>query len=122
MFDSPVSYLRTSLEESFFDSCLCCGVNRFGRVSFVQVRNLLNYMLNETETCPVMEALLQLNKIYRLLDKRQYGGLVSLMKVVHVIPAVKQRNLPFVWANVTLTKNPFFPFGDRIIFCIVLVL
>lgn len=43
--------------------------------------NLLDYMVNETETCPVTEALLQLNRIYRLLDKRQYHGLVSRMKV-----------------------------------------
>lgn len=58
-----------------------CGVNRFGRVSFLQVLNLLDYMSNETETCPVMEALLQLNKIYRLLDARQEHSLVARMKV-----------------------------------------
>lgn len=56
-------------------------MNRFGRVSFLHVLNLLGYMFNETETCPVTEALLQLNKIYRLLDKRQYHTLVSRMKV-----------------------------------------
>lgn len=65
----------------FSDSCLRCGINRFGRVSFLHVLNLLGYMFNETETCPVTEALLQLNKIYRLLDKRQYHSLVSRMKV-----------------------------------------
>ena len=38
-------------------------------------------MSKETETTPVMEALLQLNSIYRLLDKRQEYGLAARMKV-----------------------------------------
>lgn len=63
---------------------LSCVVNRLGRVSFRQVLSLLNYMSNETETAPVTEALLQLNTIYRLLDKRQESGLVSRMKVLHI--------------------------------------
>uniref|UniRef100_A0A672ZX82 Aminopeptidase n=1 Tax=Sphaeramia orbicularis TaxID=375764 RepID=A0A672ZX82_9TELE len=46
-----------------------------------QVLSLLNYMTNETETPPVTEALLQLNNIYRLLDKRQETDFVSRMKV-----------------------------------------
>lgn len=40
-------------------------------------------MVNETETSPVTEALLQLNKIYRLLVKRQEYRLVARMKVQH---------------------------------------
>lgn len=60
---------------------LFCGVNRLGHVSFHRVLNLLNYMSNETETSPVTEALLQLNNIFRLLDKRQDHILVARMKV-----------------------------------------
>lgn len=56
------------------------ALSRLGRVSFRQVLKLLNYMSNETETSPVTEALLQLNRIYRLLDKRQEQGLVARMK------------------------------------------
>ncbi|XP_035021402.1 leucyl-cystinyl aminopeptidase [Hippoglossus stenolepis] len=56
------------------------ALSRLGRVSFNQVLTLLNYMSNETETTPVMEALLQLNSIYRLLDKRQEHGLAARMK------------------------------------------
>lgn len=56
--------------------------------------NLLGYVFNETETCPVTEALLQLNTIYRLLDKRQYNGLVSRMKVARSSPAAEQPELP----------------------------
>lgn len=66
------------LKKSFL---LSCGVNRLGRVSFQHVLNLLNYMPNETETSPVTEALLQLNNIYQLLDKRQEQYLVARMKV-----------------------------------------
>ncbi|XP_028269982.1 leucyl-cystinyl aminopeptidase [Parambassis ranga] len=65
---------RASLIHNIF------ALSRLGRVSFHQVLNLLNYMLNETETAPVTEALLQLNRIYRLLDKRQELGLVARMK------------------------------------------
>uniref|UniRef100_H3DD78 Leucyl/cystinyl aminopeptidase n=1 Tax=Tetraodon nigroviridis TaxID=99883 RepID=H3DD78_TETNG len=65
---------RASLVHNVF------ALSRFGRVSFLHVLNLLGYVFNETETCPVTEALLQLNTIYRLLDKRQYNGLVSRMK------------------------------------------
>ncbi|TMS04005.1 Leucyl-cystinyl aminopeptidase [Larimichthys crocea] len=64
------------LKKSFFSP----GVNRLGRVSFQHVLNLLNYMPNETETSPVTEALLQLNNIYQLLDKRQEQYLVARMK------------------------------------------
>uniref|UniRef100_A0A665WV37 Aminopeptidase n=1 Tax=Echeneis naucrates TaxID=173247 RepID=A0A665WV37_ECHNA len=56
---------RASLIHNIF------ALSRLGRVAFHQVINLLNYMSNETETSPVTEALLQLNRIYRLLDKRQ---------------------------------------------------
>ncbi|XP_041855483.1 leucyl-cystinyl aminopeptidase [Melanotaenia boesemani] len=65
---------RASLIHNIF------ALSRLGRVSFRQVLNLLNYMCNETETSPVTEALLQLNNIYRLLDKRQESGLVARMK------------------------------------------
>ncbi|XP_011614185.2 leucyl-cystinyl aminopeptidase [Takifugu rubripes] len=56
------------------------ALSKFGRVSFLHVLNLLDYLVNETETSPVKEALLQLNTIYRLLDKRQEHGLVARMK------------------------------------------
>ncbi|XP_037536032.1 leucyl-cystinyl aminopeptidase [Nematolebias whitei] len=56
------------------------ALSRLGRVSFHQAINLLNYMSSETETSPVTEALLQLNHIYRLLDKRQEFDLVARMK------------------------------------------
>ncbi|XP_072244139.1 leucyl-cystinyl aminopeptidase [Leuresthes tenuis] len=65
---------RASLIHNMF------ALSRLGRVSFRQVLNLLNYMSNETETSPVTEALLQLNSIYRLLDKRQEYNLVARMK------------------------------------------
>ncbi|XP_070689317.1 leucyl-cystinyl aminopeptidase isoform X2 [Pempheris klunzingeri] len=56
------------------------ALSRLGRVSFHQILNLLNYIFNETETSPVTEALLQLNNINQLLDKRQEHGLVARMK------------------------------------------
>lgn len=56
------------------------ALSRLGRVPFEQILHLLNSMANETETSPVIETLLQLNSIYRLLDKRQEFGLVSRMK------------------------------------------
>ncbi|XP_062238076.1 leucyl-cystinyl aminopeptidase [Platichthys flesus] len=65
---------RASLIHNIF------ALSRLGRVSFYQVLTLLKYMPNETETTPVMEALLQLNNIYRLLDKRQENGLAARMK------------------------------------------
>ncbi|XP_047448028.1 leucyl-cystinyl aminopeptidase [Mugil cephalus] len=65
---------RASLIHNIF------ALSRLGRVSFHLVLNLLNYMSNETETAPVTEALLQLNTIYRLLDKRQESALVARMK------------------------------------------
>ncbi|XP_040897337.1 leucyl-cystinyl aminopeptidase [Toxotes jaculatrix] len=65
---------RASLIHNIF------ALSRLGRVSFRQVLKLLNYMSNETETPPVTEALLQLNTIYRLLDKRQEHVLVARMK------------------------------------------
>ncbi|XP_029295882.1 LOW QUALITY PROTEIN: leucyl-cystinyl aminopeptidase [Cottoperca gobio] len=65
---------RASLIHNIF------ALSRLGRVSFHQVLNLLKYMTNETETTPVTEALLQLNVIYRLLDKRQEHSLAARMK------------------------------------------
>ncbi|XP_058492530.1 leucyl-cystinyl aminopeptidase [Solea solea] len=65
---------RASLIHNIF------ALSRLGRVSFHQVLNHLYYMTNETETSPVTEALLQLQNIYRLLDKRQEVGLVARMK------------------------------------------
>ncbi|XP_076586255.1 leucyl-cystinyl aminopeptidase [Chaetodon auriga] len=65
---------RASLIHNIF------ALSRLGRVSFLHVLNLLNYLSNETETSPVTEALLQLNNIYRLLDKRQEHSLVARMK------------------------------------------
>lgn len=58
------------------------GIRRLGRVSFKQVLKTLDYLVNETETSPVTEALLQLRNIYHLLDKRQEQQLVSRMKVL----------------------------------------
>lgn len=65
---------RASLIHNIF------ALSRLGRVTFRQVLNLLNYISNETETSPVTEALLQLNVIYQLLDKRQEHSLVARMK------------------------------------------
>lgn len=59
-------------------------VNRLERVSFLEVLNLLNYMSNESESTPVIEALLQLKNIYRLLEKRQELDLVARMKVLYI--------------------------------------
>ncbi|XP_054905043.1 leucyl-cystinyl aminopeptidase isoform X2 [Poeciliopsis prolifica] len=56
------------------------ALSRLGRVTFEQVCQLLSFMPAETETAPVTEALLQLNSIYRLLDKRQESDLVTRMK------------------------------------------
>uniref|UniRef100_A0A8C6PQ28 Aminopeptidase n=1 Tax=Nothobranchius furzeri TaxID=105023 RepID=A0A8C6PQ28_NOTFU len=65
---------RASLIHNMF------ALSRLGRVSFRQVLNLLNYVSNETETSPVKEALLQLNSIHGLLDKRQEFDLAARMK------------------------------------------
>ncbi|XP_038145962.1 leucyl-cystinyl aminopeptidase [Cyprinodon tularosa] len=65
---------RASLIHNIF------ALSRLGRVPFEQVLSLLNAMSNETGTAPVKEALLQLNRINRLLDKRQESGLVARMK------------------------------------------
>uniref|UniRef100_A0A1A7WCQ1 Leucyl/cystinyl aminopeptidase n=1 Tax=Iconisemion striatum TaxID=60296 RepID=A0A1A7WCQ1_9TELE len=65
---------RASLIHNMF------ALSRLGRVSFRQVLNLLNYMSNETETSPVTEALLQLNSIFRLLEKRQEFDLAARMR------------------------------------------
>ncbi|XP_070761099.1 leucyl-cystinyl aminopeptidase [Enoplosus armatus] len=65
---------RASLIHNIF------ALSRLGRVSFFQVLKLFKYISNETETSPVTEALLQLNNIYQLLDKRQEQGLVARMK------------------------------------------
>lgn len=66
---------RTSLIHNIF------ALSRLGRVSFQQVYQLLNYLTKETETTPVTEALLQLNSIYRLLDKRHEHELGARLKV-----------------------------------------
>lgn len=55
--------------------------SRLGRVSFMQVLNLMDYIRNETETAPLIEALFQLDQIYRLLDKRSELNLASRMTV-----------------------------------------
>ncbi|XP_069565514.1 leucyl-cystinyl aminopeptidase isoform X1 [Brachyistius frenatus] len=65
---------RASLIHNIF------ALSRLGRVSFDQVLNVLKCMSKETETSPVTEALLQLNRIYGLLDKRQETNIVSRMK------------------------------------------
>ncbi|XP_020561634.1 leucyl-cystinyl aminopeptidase [Oryzias latipes] len=65
---------RASLIHNIF------ALSRQGRVSFRRVLSLLNYTYKETETAPVTEALLQLNNIYRLLEKRQEFDLMSCMK------------------------------------------
>uniref|UniRef100_A0A7N8WQT2 Leucyl/cystinyl aminopeptidase n=1 Tax=Mastacembelus armatus TaxID=205130 RepID=A0A7N8WQT2_9TELE len=65
---------RASLIHNIF------ALSRLGRVSFHQVLNVLKYMSKETETSPVTEALLQLNIIYRLLDKRLEHDLAARMK------------------------------------------
>lgn len=65
---------RASLIHNIF------ALSRLGRVSFSHVLNLMSYISNETETSPVTEALLQLNNVYLLLDKRQEYRLVARMK------------------------------------------
>lgn len=65
---------RTSLIHNIF------ALSRLGRVSFQQVYQLLKFLSNETETTPVTEALLQLNTIYRLLDKRHENELGARLK------------------------------------------
>uniref|UniRef100_A0A669D9M4 Leucyl/cystinyl aminopeptidase n=2 Tax=Oreochromis niloticus TaxID=8128 RepID=A0A669D9M4_ORENI len=62
---------RASLIHNIF------ALSRLGRVTFRQVLNLQKYFSLETETSPVMEALLQLNNIYRQLEKRQESNLAS---------------------------------------------
>lgn len=66
---------RTSLIHNIF------ALSRLGRVSFQQIKQLLKYLSNETETTPVKEALLQLNTIYGLLDKRHEHELVARLKM-----------------------------------------
>lgn len=66
---------RTSLIHNIF------ALSRRGRVSFQQINQLLKYLSKETETTPITEALLQLNTIYRLLDKRHEQELGARMKV-----------------------------------------
>ncbi|XP_041083380.1 leucyl-cystinyl aminopeptidase isoform X2 [Polyodon spathula] len=56
------------------------GLARLGKVSIQQVLNLTSYLVNETSTPPVTEALLQLNHIYRLLEKRGLLQLTARMK------------------------------------------
>ncbi|KAK6494852.1 leucyl-cystinyl aminopeptidase isoform X1 [Huso huso] len=72
---SALSYQdRASLISDIF------GLARLGKVSIQQVLNLTCYLVNETSTPPVTEALLQLNHIYRLLDKRGLLQLTARMK------------------------------------------
>ncbi|XP_035234525.1 leucyl-cystinyl aminopeptidase [Anguilla anguilla] len=66
---------RASLINNIF------ALSRLGKVSFRQVINLLGYIRKETETAPVMEALLQLDHIYRLLEKKQDLPLIARMQV-----------------------------------------
>uniref|UniRef100_A0A3Q4GET6 Leucyl/cystinyl aminopeptidase n=1 Tax=Neolamprologus brichardi TaxID=32507 RepID=A0A3Q4GET6_NEOBR len=75
---------RASLIHNIF------ALSRLGRVPFRQVLNLLKYVSADTETSPVTEALLQLNNIYRQLEKRQESNLASRMKNFIMI---KFRNL-----------------------------
>lgn len=65
---------RTSLIHNIF------ALSRLGRVSFEEVLQLLKYMSNETESTPVTEALLQLNTIHRLLDKRHEHEIGARLK------------------------------------------
>ncbi|MGH0162220.1 UNVERIFIED_CONTAM: hypothetical protein FKN15_042193 [Acipenser sinensis] len=72
---SALSYQdRASLISDIF------GLARLGKVSIQQVLNLTRYLVNETSTPPVTEALLQLKHIYRLLDKRGLLQLTARMK------------------------------------------
>ncbi|XP_062307429.1 leucyl-cystinyl aminopeptidase [Osmerus eperlanus] len=65
---------RASLIHNIF------ALSRLGRVTFRQVLSLMSYVINETETAPVLEGLSQLSTVYHLLDKRQEQGLASRMK------------------------------------------
>uniref|UniRef100_A0A8C9WIS7 Aminopeptidase n=1 Tax=Scleropages formosus TaxID=113540 RepID=A0A8C9WIS7_SCLFO len=56
---------RASLINNLF------ALSRLGKLSFKQVMNLLVYLEHENHTAPLTEALYQLDRIYRLLDKRQ---------------------------------------------------
>ncbi|XP_061117725.1 leucyl-cystinyl aminopeptidase [Conger conger] len=56
---------RASLIHNIF------ALNRLGKVSFKEVINLLGYIRKDKEPAPVLEALLQLDRLYRLLDKKQ---------------------------------------------------
>ncbi|TNN35940.1 Leucyl-cystinyl aminopeptidase [Liparis tanakae] len=69
------------------------ALSRLGRVSFSQVLNLLSYMSNETETAPVVEALLQLDVLYHLLDQRQEHSVVARMKsyILHQFGSLMDR-------------------------------
>uniref|UniRef100_A0A8C9VML8 Leucyl/cystinyl aminopeptidase n=1 Tax=Scleropages formosus TaxID=113540 RepID=A0A8C9VML8_SCLFO len=64
---------RASLINNLF------ALSRLGKLSFKQVMNLLVYLEHENHTAPLTEALYQLDRIYRLLDKRQ-DLLASSMK------------------------------------------
>jgi len=44
----------------------------------------MDYIRNENETAPLIEALFQLDQIYRLLDKRSELNLVSRMTVGNI--------------------------------------
>ncbi|XP_076854132.1 leucyl-cystinyl aminopeptidase [Brachyhypopomus gauderio] len=65
---------RASLINNLF------ALSRLGKVSFKKITKLLAYLRNEMETAPLMEALRQLNHIYRLLDKRPDLPFASRMK------------------------------------------
>ncbi|XP_023658692.1 leucyl-cystinyl aminopeptidase [Paramormyrops kingsleyae] len=55
-------------------------LSRVGKVSFRQIKNLLKYLHHETQPAPLMEALIQLDQIYNLLEKRQDTRQLSRMK------------------------------------------
>ncbi|XP_030647452.1 leucyl-cystinyl aminopeptidase isoform X2 [Chanos chanos] len=56
------------------------ALSRLGKVSFRQVLNVLAYVTNETDAAPVTEALTQLTRIYRMLEKRSELKLAARMK------------------------------------------
>ncbi|KAL4630053.1 leucyl-cystinyl aminopeptidase [Arapaima gigas] len=64
---------RASLINNLF------ALSRLGKVTFKQVMNFLAYLKSENHCTPLIEALHQLDHIYRLLEKRQ-DRLVSKLK------------------------------------------
>ncbi|XP_049619789.1 leucyl-cystinyl aminopeptidase isoform X1 [Syngnathus scovelli] len=65
---------RASLIHNIF------ALSSLGRVSLRQVFHLLKYMSNETEMSPVSEALLHLNHMYQMLNKRYEQDLAARLK------------------------------------------